>query len=190
MIDGTVGVDEAGRGCMIGRVYAAAVIWNPDIDSNEIKDSKKLSRKRQSALRKYIETHAVCYGVGWASSEEIDALNISNATFLAMHRALDQVEQKGGRFDRILVDGNRFQPYKCPHQCIVGGDNLHVNIAAASILAKEHHDEWIDEEFKDDEKYDLLQNKGYGTKKHIEGIRVYGTTVHHRKLFCAKYTYF
>tara|TARA_B110000259_G_C13930146_1_gene368570 strand:+ start:111 stop:698 length:588 start_codon:yes stop_codon:yes gene_type:complete len=181
----TVGVDEAGKGCMIGRVYAAAVIWDSSKDANGIKDSKKISRKNRKLLKEYIEQNALAYGVGWATNEEINEINISNATFKAMHRALDGVNH---HFDRILVDGNRFKPYKCNiHNCIIGGDDVYVNIAAASILAKEYHDEWIHTEFMDDTKYDLLNNKGYGTKKHIEGIKTYGVTPFHRTLYCSKY---
>jgi ribonuclease HII len=182
----TVGIDEAGKGCMIGRVYAAAVIWDPSKDASRIRDSKKISRKNRKVLREYIEKNCVAYGIGWASNTEIDEINISNATFNAMHRALDQIDV---HFDRILVDGNRFKPYKCNvHSCIVGGDDQYVNIAAASILAKEYHDEWINNEFADDDKYDLMNNKGYGTKKHIEGIKKHGVTSYHRTLYCSKYT--
>jgi ribonuclease HII len=181
----TVGIDEAGKGCMIGRVYAAAVVWDNTKDPSGIKDSKKISRKNRKLLKEYIETNALAYGVGWATNEEINDMNISNATFLAMHRALDKLNIP---FDRILVDGNRFKPYKCHvHNCIIGGDDLFVNIAAASILAKEYHDEWIQNEFADDTKYDLINNKGYGTKKHIEGIKTHGVTPFHRTLYCSKY---
>lgn len=180
-----VGVDEAGKGCMIGPVFSAAVIWDKNVDASEIKDSKKISRKKRPLIREYIEKHAIAYGVGSATHAEIDDLNISNATFLAMHRALEQIKVN---YDRILVDGNRFKPFRCmAHTCIIGGDNLYVNIAAASILAKEYHDDWIKEHFHDDEKYDLMQNKGYGTKKHLAAIRCYGITEYHRNSYCTKF---
>ena len=184
--DVCVGIDEAGRGCMIGPVFAAAVIWNPDVDATHIKDSKKISRKKRSVLKQYIEANALAYGVGMATHEEVDTMNILNATFLAMHRALDAITTV--RYDRILVDGQTFKPYKCNiHNCIIGGDNKYVCIAAASILAKEHHDEWILTHYDADTKYDLAHNRGYGTKKHLQGIREYGITEHHRKTFCKKY---
>lgn len=180
-----VGIDEAGKGCMIGPVFAAAVIWDKNVDALSIKDSKKLSRKKRAVIREYIEQHAIAYGVGSATNKEIDDINISNATFLAMHRALDNMNYV---FDRILVDGNRFKPYKCnAHTCIVGGDNKYVNIAAASILAKEYHDDWIKHTFEHDTKYDLMNNKGYGTKKHLEAIREFGVTDYHRISYCKKF---
>ena len=186
--DVCVGIDEAGRGCMMGPVFAAAVVWNPEVDATNIKDSKKISRKNRDMLRTYIEANAVAYGIGMATHEEIDELNILNATHLAMHRALDAT--KDAQYDRILVDGKSFKPYKCnAHDCIIGGDNIYVCIAAASILAKEHHDEWVLTHFKDDTKYDLIHNRGYGTKKHIQGIKENGITEHHRKSFCKKYLY-
>ena len=185
-VDICVGIDEAGRGCMIGPVYAAAVIWNPEVDATNIKDSKKISRKNRHILRKYIEANAIAYGVGMATHEEIDEMNILNATYLAMHRALDAI--KNVEYDRLLVDGQSFKPYKCNvHDCIIGGDNIYVCIAAASILAKEHHDEWILTNYGEDVKYDLIHNRGYGTKKHLQGIMEHGITEHHRKSFCKKY---
>lgn len=186
--DVCVGIDEAGRGCMIGPVFAAAVIWDPEKDASKIKDSKKISRKNRNVLKKYIEDNAIAYGVGMATHEEIDEMNILNATYLAMHRALDAI--KNVEYDRLLVDGQSFKPYKCNvHDCIIGGDNIYVCIAAASILAKEHHDEWILANYGEDEKYDLIHNRGYGTKKHLQGIREHGITEHHRKSFCKKYVH-
>ena len=188
-----VGVDEAGRGCMIGNVFAGAVIWDPSIDPWEIKDSKKLTRKKRKLVKEYIEQHAIAWSVGSATNEEIDEMNILNATYLAMHRALSNLNKS---FDRILVDGNRFKPYQCiPHTCVISGDNEFVSIAAASILAKEYHDEWItnlfnsdiDKCLSSDDVYDLMNNKGYGTKKHIEAIRQYGVTDHHRLSYCKKF---
>lgn len=180
-----VGIDEAGRGCMIGPVYAAAVIWNNEIDASEIKDSKKITRKKRSVIKKYIEENALAYGIGYATNEEIDNVNILNATYLAMHRALDQITIP---FNRILVDGDKFKPYKCNiHTCIVGGDNKYINIAAASILAKEYHDEWILNTFRDNDLYDLTNNRGYGTRKHFEALRKFGINTFHRKSFCKKF---
>lgn len=180
-----VGIDEAGKGCMIGPVFAAAVIWDKNIDSSEIKDSKKISRKKRADIRKYIENNAIAYGIGSATHQEIDDINISNATFLAMHRALDNIKIT---FDRIIVDGNRFKPYKCMvHTCFVGGDNLYVNIAAASILAKEYHDDWITEHFSDDTRYNLMNNKGYGTVAHMKGLREFGLSDYHRLSYCKKF---
>lgn len=182
-----VGIDEAGKGCMIGPVFAAAVIWNNrDLDVSEIKDSKKISRKKRAIIREYIEKNATAYGVGYATQEEIDDMNISNATYLAMHRALDKIQNVP--FDRILVDGNLFKPYKCNlHTCVVGGDNKYVSIAAASILAKEYHDDWITEHFSDDTKYDLMNNKGYGTAKHMKGLESYGLCKEHRRSYCKRF---
>jgi ribonuclease HII len=180
-----VGIDEAGKGCMIGPVYSAAVIWDKEVDASDIKDSKKISRKKRGIVREYIEENAVDFGVGYATNLEVDELNISNATFLAMHRALENLKTP---FDRLLVDGDRFKPYKCQvHTCVVGGDNKYVNIAAASILAKEYHDDWIKEHFGDDTRYNLMNNKGYGTKAHLEAIREFGVTDFHRMTFCKKF---
>jgi ribonuclease HII len=180
-----VGIDEAGKGCMIGPVYAAAVIWDANIDKGDIKDSKKLSRKKRAVVKEYIEENALDYGVGFATNEEVDELNILNANYLAMHRALQNLDTE---FDRILVDGDRFKPYQCMvHTCIVKGDDKFVNIAAASILAKENHDDWITTNFGDDNKYNLMNNKGYGTKAHLEALREHGLTEYHRKSFCKKF---
>jgi ribonuclease HII len=182
-----VGIDEAGKGCMIGPVFAAAVIWDKEKDATGIKDSKKISRKKRAVIREYIQTNAIAYGVGCASHAEIDDINISNATFLAMHRALDNLNNST-YYDRILVDGDRFKPYKCNvHTCIVGGDNKYVNIAAASILAKENHDDWIKTHFENDDRYNLMNNKGYGTKAHLSAIREFGLTDFHRMTYCKKF---
>jgi ribonuclease HII len=182
-----VGIDEAGKGCMIGPVFAAAVIWDKEVDASEIKDSKKISRKKRAVIREYIEENAVDWGVGYATHLEVDDINISNATFLAMHRALDNLKNKTP-FDRLLVDGDRFKPYKCNvHTCVVGGDNKYVNIAAASILAKENHDDWIKTHFENDDRYNLMNNKGYGTKAHLSAIREFGMTEFHRLTYCKKF---
>ena len=180
-----VGIDEAGRGPLIGRVYAAAVIWPKDLDNSEIKDSKKISAKKRKILKEWIQENVLDYGIGYAEPEEIDNLNILQATYLAMHRALNNLKLK---FNSILVDGNRFKNYnQIKHQCIIKGDNKFYSIGAASILAKEYHDEYIKELCKNnlelDANYKLLSNMGYGTKDHINGIKEYGITQYHRKSF-------
>jgi ribonuclease HII len=180
-----VGIDEAGRGPLIGRVYAAAVIWPKDLDNPEINDSKKISAKKRKILKKWILENVIDYGIGYAEPEEIDEINILQATYLAMHRALDNLKKN---FDSILVDGNRFKPYQnINYNTIIKGDATFYSISAASILAKEYHDEYIKEIcIKDpelDNKYKLLSNMGYGTKDHIKGIQEYGITQYHRKSF-------
>jgi len=180
-----VGIDEAGRGPLIGRVYAAAVIWPKDLDNSEIKDSKKISAKKRKILKEWIQENVLDYGIGYAEPEEIDNLNILQATYLAMHRALNNLKLK---FNSILVDGNRFKNYQgIKHQCIIKGDSKFYSIAAASILAKEYHDEYIKELCQNnlelDTNYKLLSNMGYGTKDHINGIKEYGITQYHRKSF-------
>lgn len=185
-----VGVDEAGRGCMMGPVCAAAVIWDPSVPHEGINDSKKLSRKRRAALRTYIEERAIAFGVGFADVEEIDHVNILQATYRAMHRALDRILEKGSSFDRVLVDGDRFPPYRfVVHNCIPGGDAKHVCIAAASILAKEYHDEWVMTKVPAEvrERYDLANNRGYGTKTHMAALATHGLSASHRRTFCKKF---
>lgn len=180
-----VGIDEAGRGPLIGRVYAAAVIWPKNIDNPDVKDSKKISAKKRKEIKKWIENNSVAFGIGYSEPDEIDEINILQATYLAMHRALDNLKTK---FDSILVDGNRFKKYnKIKHQCIIKGDTKFYSISAASILAKEYHDEHIKElclmNPELDTKYKLLSNMGYGTKDHINGIKEYGITKYHRTSF-------
>ena len=188
-----VGIDEAGRGCLSGRVYVGAVILPKSIDDDiykQIKDSKKLSRKKRKILRKYIEKTALAYSVAYATSEEIDQLNILEATLQTMHTAISGLSIEP---EQILVDGNRFHTYMSkkgnfiPHELIKGGDNLYYSIAAASILAKVYHDEYIEDLCEEDpslqEKYNWLNNMCYGTKAHLEGIKKYGVTKHHRKSF-------
>jgi ribonuclease HII len=143
------------------------------------------------SLRRYIESNAIAYGVGSASHVEIDEHNILNATYLAMHRALDSMfadSKHDLHVDRLVVDGDRFKPYhkSVPFTCVRGGDNRYVHVAAASILAKENHDDWIETHFADDVRYKLTSNKGYGTKAHRDGIREYGLTDYHRKTFCSR----
>tara|TARA_B100001093_G_C26513027_1_gene878326 strand:- start:124 stop:720 length:597 start_codon:yes stop_codon:yes gene_type:complete len=180
-----VGIDEAGRGPLIGRVYAAAVIWPNNIDNPDINDSKKISAKKRKVLKEWIEQNVIDYGIGYAEPEEIDQINILQATYLAMHRALDNLKTK---FNSIIVDGNRFKQYKdIQYQTVIKGDATYYSISAASILAKEYHDEYIknicQENPELDTKYKLLSNMGYGTKDHMKGIQEHGITVYHRKSF-------
>lgn len=187
-----VGIDEAGRGCLAGRVYCGAVILPNDFDDDtylQIKDSKKLSRKKRNELRKYIEKVAVAYAVEYSEPEEIDKLNILQATLVTMHRVIDKLDVKP---EHILVDGNRFNAYMdqedeiIQHTLIKSGDNKYRNIAAASILAKTYHDDYVMELINQDEslkKYGWETNMCYGTKTHMEAIRKYGVTQYHRKSF-------
>ena len=183
------GCDEAGRGCLAGSVYAAAVIFPEDYQNDELNDSKQLTDRRRKQLRKIIQRDAVAWAVGIVTPEEIDRINILNASILAMHRALDQLTV---RPEAIIVDGNRFKPYRpvvdgfpvnIPHTTIVKGDGKYLSIAAASILAKTYRDDYMDELAKEYPQYDWLSNKGYPTKKHREAIRQYGITPYHRKTF-------
>ena len=175
------GCDEAGRGCLAGSVYAAAVIL-PDGYQNELlNDSKQLSEKKRYQLREIIERDAVAWAVGIVTPEEIDQINILNASILAMHRALDQLKV---RPEAIIVDGNRFKPYqKLPHTTIVKGDGKYLAIAAASILAKTYRDDYMNQLAEEYPQYDWLSNKGYPTKKHREAIKQFGITPYHRKSY-------
>ena len=175
------GCDEAGRGCLAGSVYAAAVIFPENYQNEELNDSKQLTDKRRKQLREIIERDAVAWAVGFVTPEEIDKINILNASILAMHRALDQLKV---RPEAIIVDGNRFKPYqKLPHTTIVKGDGKYLSIAAASILAKTYRDDYMDALAEEFPQYDWLSNKGYPTKKHRDAIRQYGMTPYHRKSF-------
>ena len=199
------GCDEAGRGCLAGSVYAAAVIFPEDYQNDELNDSKQLTDKRRKQLREIIQRDAVAWAVGIVTPEEIDHINILNASILAMHRALDQLQV---RPEAIIVDGNRFKPYHepitnnrepitnnhepitnnrepitIPHTTIVKGDGKYLSIAAASILAKTYRDDYMDLLAQEFPQYDWLSNKGYPTKKHREAIRQYGITPYHRKTF-------
>ena len=175
------GCDEAGRGCLAGSVYAAAVIFPEDYQNAELNDSKKLTDKRRHQLREIIERDALAWAVGIVTPEEIDKINILNASILAMHRALDQLQV---RPETIIVDGNRFKPYQqLPYTTIVKGDGKYLSIAAASILAKTYRDDYMDRLAEEYPCYDWLSNKGYPTKKHREAIRQYGITPYHRKTF-------
>lgn len=172
------GCDEAGRGCLAGSVYAAAVILPKDYDNPLLNDSKKLTEKRRKVLRDQIVRDAVAWAVGVVTPEEIDRINILNASFLAMHRALDQLTI---RPEAVIVDGNRFKPYHdLPYTTIVKGDGKYQSIAAASILAKTFRDEYMDSIANEYPYYDWQKNKGYPTKAHREGIREHGPSPYHR----------
>ncbi len=175
------GCDEAGRGCLAGSVYAAAVILPPNYQNQELNDSKKLTDKKRKALREQIERDAVAWAVGVVTAEEIDQINILNASILAMHRALDQLKV---RPEAVIVDGNRFKPYNdLPYTTIVKGDGKYMAIAAASILAKTYRDDYMDALAEEYPQYDWKSNKGYPTKKHRAAIQQYGITPYHRKSY-------
>ena len=181
--DGLVeaGCDEAGRGCLAGSVYAAAVILPPGYDNPDLNDSKKLTAARRNALRRQIERDALAWAVGIVTPEEIDSINILRASFLAMHRALDQ---PAVRPQAVIVDGNRFVPYQnLPYATIVKGDGKYQAIAAASILAKTYRDDYMDALAEEYPFYDWKSNKGYPTKAHREGIRQHGISPYHRKSY-------
>ena len=175
------GCDEAGRGCLAGSVYAAAVILPEDYQNELLNDSKQLTEKRRYELREMIERDAVAWAVGIVTPEEIDKINILNASILAMHRALDQLKV---RPEAVIIDGNRFKKYKdLPHTTIVKGDGKYLSIAAASILAKTYRDDYMNDLAREYPQYDWRSNKGYPTKKHREAIRQYGITPYHRKSY-------
>jgi ribonuclease HII len=175
------GCDEAGRGCLAGAVYAAAVILPPGFHCEKLNDSKLLTEKQREALRPLIEREAVAWAVGAASPEEIDRMNILRASFLAMHRAIEQLKAVP---EHLLVDGNRFAPYPgIPHTTVVKGDGKYMSIAAASVLAKTHRDEYMNRLDAEYPGYRWRENKGYPTKAHRNAIREYGTTPYHRKSF-------
>lgn len=196
------GCDEAGRGCLAGSVYAAAVILPPNYQNSDLNDSKKLTDKKRKALREQIERDAVAWAVGVCTAEEIDKINILHASYLAMHRALDQLAV---RPEVLIIDGNRFDPYyptidhssvdcyenmpllydcqPLPYTTIVKGDGKYLSIAAASILAKTYRDDYMNRLAEEYPQYDWLSNKGYPTKKHREAIAKYGLTPYHRKTF-------
>lgn len=175
------GCDEAGRGCLAGSVYAAAVILPPDYDNPLLNDSKKLSPRQRYALREQIQHDALAWAIGVVTPEEIDKINILNASFLAMHRALDLLTV---RPEAVIVDGNRFRPYQgLPYTTIVKGDGKYQSIAAASILAKTFRDDYMDELARQYPFYGWQSNKGYPTKEHREGIRQHGISPYHRKSY-------
>ena len=175
------GCDEAGRGCLAGSVCAAAVILPPDYENELLNDSKKLTDRKRKQLREIIEHDAVDWAVGIVEPGEIDEINILNASILAMHRALDQLKV---RPEAVIVDGNRFKPYRdLPYTTIVKGDGKYLSIAAASILAKTYRDDYMDRLAEDYPQYDWKSNKGYPTKKHRQAIRECGITPFHRRSF-------
>lgn len=183
-----VGLDEAGRGPLIGRVYAAVVNWGDTPENPMVMDSKKLTPKKRANVLEWIQQNVDEWAVGYAEPEEIDKINILQATKLAMNRAIDQLQFKP---DFLIIDGIHWENH-FPHQTksIVKGDNLYYSIAGASIIAKEYHDDYIKnlclENPELNEKYDLLNNMGYGTNNHLEGIKKYGLSKYHRKTFKIK----
>ena len=175
------GCDEAGRGCLAGAVYAAAVILSPDFQNELLNDSKQLTERQRYQLRDIIEREAVAWAVGVVTPEEIDRINILNASFLAMHRAVDQLKV---RPEHLLIDGNRFKKYQdLPHTTVVKGDGKYLSIAAASILAKTYRDDYMNALHQEHPFYDWNKNKGYPTKKHRAAIKEHGATPYHRMTF-------
>ena len=191
------GVDEAGRGPFLGRIYAGAVIWPRELDDgiqSMLTDSKKLTSEKRYFLREYIEKNAIDWAVSYIEPEMIDKIGINNANQIVMSSAIDKLKTK---VDMILVDGNRFTNYiddkgkTVPHTCIIKGDSKYYSIAAASILAKVYHDEYIHDIIEETpmlhQLYDIGNNMGYGTSKHIRGLLEYGPCKYHRKTFIKKY---
>lgn len=175
------GCDEAGRGCLAGAVYAAAVILPKDFRNELLNDSKQLTERQRYALREVIEREALAWAVGVVAPQEIDEINILNASFLAMHRAIDQLKV---RPQHLLIDGNRFKKYwDIPHTTVVKGDGKYLSIAAASILAKTYRDDYMKHLHEEFPCYGWKGNKGYPTKEHREAIARYGTTPYHRLSF-------
>jgi ribonuclease HII len=175
------GCDEAGRGCLAGAVFAAAVILPKDFQNEELNDSKQLTEHQRYALREVIEREAVAWAVGTVDAEEIDRINILRASIMAMHRAVDALSV---RPEHLLVDGNRFYPYPdIPHTTIVKGDGKYLSIAAASVLAKTYRDDYMTLLHAEYPMYDCLKNKGYTTKKNRQAIEEYGISPYHRKTF-------
>jgi ribonuclease HII len=175
------GCDEAGRGCLAGPVFAAAVILSHDFDHHLLNDSKKLTENDRYQLRPEIEAKAIAYAVASVDNLEIDQINILNASFLAMHRALDQLHL---RPEYLIIDGNRFNKYgEVPHTCIVEGDGKYFSIAAASILAKTYRDDYMKQIAEQHPEYDWHSNKGYPTTKHRKTVLEIGYTPYHRRTF-------
>lgn len=175
------GCDEAGRGCLAGAVYAAAVVLSKDFRNELLNDSKQLTEHQRYALREVIEREAVAWAVGVVSPAEIDKINILNASFLAMHRAIDQLKV---RPQHLLIDGNRFKKYQdIPHTTVVKGDGKYLSIAAASILAKTYRDDYMNRLHEEFPCYGWNRNKGYPTKEHRTAIAKHGTTSYHRLSF-------
>jgi len=175
------GCDEAGRGCIAGPVFAAAVILPQQFSNPMLDDSKKLSSKKRELLRTLIEQEALAWGVGVVSEKEIDQINILNASFLAMHRALDSLQLVPAH---LLIDGNRFKPYgHISHSCIIKGDGIYASIAAASILAKTHRDEYMESLHQEYPLYAWSKNMGYPTREHRKAVLRHGPTPYHRRSF-------
>jgi len=182
------GCDEAGRGCYAGPVFAAAVILPRDFYHPVLNDSKQLTADQRLELKYFIKEHAISYAVAMVDHEEIDQINILQASFKAMHLALDKLRK---RPSFVLVDGNRFRPYKkLKHECIVQGDGTYASIAAASILAKTHRDSYMRQLHKEFPHYNWKQNKGYGTVEHRKAIESHGLCKYHRKSFAIDPTQF
>ncbi|MFN8308503.1 MAG: ribonuclease HII [Chitinophagales bacterium] len=178
------GCDEAGRGCLAGPVFAAAVVFPQKYRNRKLNDSKQLSAAARLQLRKEIEKEAIAFAVAQLSNVEIDSINILNASIYAMHQALEKIE---GNFEFIIVDGNRFKPFKhYSHETIVEGDAKYLSIAAASILAKTYRDEWMIAAHERFPQYDWINNKGYGTLAHRTAIKSYGLCELHRRTFQLK----
>lgn len=175
------GCDEAGRGCLAGAVYAAAVILPKDFKNEQLNDSKQLTEHQRYALREVIEREALAWAVGVVSPQEIDQINILHASFLAMHRAIDSLKI---RPEHLLIDGNRFRPYPhIPHTTVVKGDGKYLSIAAASILAKTYRDDYMNRLHEEYPYYGWDKNKGYPTRAHRAAIAAHGTTPYHRLTF-------
>jgi len=175
------GTDEAGRGCLAGPVTAAAIILPEKFNNITLNDSKQLSETKRDLLKPILEEKAVSFSVCHVFEEEIDEINILNASFLAMHRAIDKLQPVP---DFIIVDGNRFKPYpNIDHECIIKGDGKYMSIAAASVLAKTYRDEYMAKIHEEFPMYNWKKNKGYPTKEHREAIKKYGVTKYHRKSF-------
>ena len=175
------GCDEAGRGCLAGPVVAAAVILPKDFKNKILNDSKVLSKKKRELLRSIIKKESLSWAIGIAEPKEIDKINILNASFLAMHRAINILNTKS---ELLLIDGNRFNPYtNIPHKCIIKGDGKYLSIAAASVLAKTYRDDIMKKLDLESPEYKWKKNKGYPTKEHRKAITEYGVTIHHRKSF-------
>ncbi|WP_298498229.1 ribonuclease HII [uncultured Algibacter sp.] len=175
------GTDEAGRGCLAGPVTAAAVILPCDFENLILNDSKQVSEKKRALLKPIIEKQALCFGVAHVFQEEIDTINILNASILAMHYSIDKLNKTP---EFIIIDGNKFKPYKnIPFETIIKGDGKYLSIAAASILAKTHRDLYMEKIHEEFPMYNWKQNKGYPTKEHRAAIKKYGITKYHRKTF-------
>lgn len=175
------GTDEAGRGCLAGPVTAAAIILPYNFENEMLNDSKLLTEKKRILLRPLLESSAICYGVAHIQPKKIDEINILNASILAMHHSIDKLVNVP---EFIIVDGNRFKPYKkISFECIIKGDGKYMSIAAASVLAKTYRDAYMEELHEEYPMYNWKQNKGYPTKEHRAAIRKYGTTKYHRKSF-------